>query len=429
MDEWKNFVTAQFLQSHWKVLPAELLGFIHNGLPVYRQTGILIDAAELLPEKTLLDITKELALRAARDLEARKSRSFITLGNIPSSFDPRDFKNTIITKTPSPSCPATTETLSDIHSEAKCVFEKLRKRKDKQTLTDLNTFLFKREETNQFAKLHRLQLIAETPHEHETTKQSPMSGESCVQGIKDYETFIGSLQISSVSDTEIKIRGGGKNAKTYCMKDLGFQKEKSQAWKAFITLLNSKDHRYLVGKARGAKRERKKSYDIRQKVLVEINKKFVSFFNNTYQLRLSEKFRVYELIPEKNEAPGTYRFKFKIESKSDADLERFNELQKEQLLQKIEEFSEKFKKLSARGTEGAEAEAEQIKGQLYSAVEIALKKEWLTQNRAAHYLNPQTDDLPPVQHLKKIKGVWKSDINDSSSDDYPIDQEESIQED
>ena len=142
MDELKNFVSAQFLQSHWKILPAELLDFIHSGLPAYRQTGLNVEASELLPAKTLSDITKELALRAARDSEARKCRSFITLANIPSSFAPRDFRSTIIPKVPSTPPPATTGTLSGIHTEAKRVFEKLRKRKDNQTLTDLNTFLF-----------------------------------------------------------------------------------------------------------------------------------------------------------------------------------------------------------------------------------------------------------------------------------------------
>jgi len=191
MDECKNFVTANYLQSHWKILPAELLDFIHSGLPAYRQTGIVIEAAELSPEKTLSDITKELALRAARDSEARKCRSFITLTKIPNSF-----------RRPTPP-PATTETLSDIHTEAQRVFEKLRSRKDNQTLTDLNTFLFKREEINKYAKLHELKLIDEAeapPQDSKTTAQPPMSAKSCVPE----------------------------------MEDLGFTKEKSKTWNELI---------------------------------------------------------------------------------------------------------------------------------------------------------------------------------------------------
>jgi len=112
MDERRNFVTAQQLQSHWKILPAELLDFIHSGLPAYQQTGIVIEVEELLPEKTLFDITKELLLRAVKNIEAEKCRRFITLANIPSSFHPRDFKGAIGIVPPNLS--DTTETLGGV---------------------------------------------------------------------------------------------------------------------------------------------------------------------------------------------------------------------------------------------------------------------------------------------------------------------------
>ena len=246
--------------------------------------------------------------------------------------------------------------------------------------------------------------------------------------IQDPESLIRSLQVSYVSDTEIRIRWGGKNAKTYDMKNLGFTKEKSKTWKAFITILNSKDHHYHVGKAHGAKRERKTSYDVGQKVLVEINKKLVSFFNNTYQLQLTEKYKVYELIPEKKEAPGTYRFKFQIINNNNADTEGFEELSETELLPKIEELSDQLKILSKRGDEEAEGQTYKIKDQLNAAVEIACKNGWLTQNRAWSYLSPKAD-VPFVKYSKKIKGVWKSDINESPPYEPSIEDEDPNQED
>lgn len=429
MNELRNFVTAQHIQSYWNILPSELLDFIHSGLPVYRQTGIVIEAKELLPEKTVFDIKKELALRAARDYEARRCRSVITLAHIPSSFHSTDIKGIIPIAPPKPL--ATTGAMIDIDAEANRVFKKLKKQKDNQTITDLNTFLFKREEINKYAQLNQLKLIDEArvpPQDSKTTMQPPMSIESCLPQVVDCERFIRSLQISYVSDTEIKIRGGGKNAKTYGMKDLGFQKETSQAWKAFITLLNSKYHCYLVGKARGAKGQRKKSYDIRQKILVEINKKFVSFFNNIYLLRLSEKYKVYELIPKQNEAPGTYRFKFQITNSRNAGVKGFEELSRDELLQQIEELSEKYRLFSKRGDEESETLTYKIKDQLNAAIENACRNDWLTHNRAWSYLSPEAD-VPFVKYPSKIKGVWKSDSNDSSPVEHPIDDEESSQED
>ena len=56
--EWRNYVTAEQLQSHWKILHVKLLNFINSGLPAYRQTVIAIDAAALLPMRFLDDIKK-----------------------------------------------------------------------------------------------------------------------------------------------------------------------------------------------------------------------------------------------------------------------------------------------------------------------------------------------------------------------------------
>jgi uncharacterized protein YxjI len=207
------------------------------------------------------------------------------------------------------------------------------------------------------------------------------------------ENFIRDLQVSYVSDTEISIRGGGKNAKTYEMKELGFKKVNSKSWNAFRNILNSKDYTYYVGEARGAKRERKKAYDAAQKVLVEINKKLVPFLNKTYQLQLPEKYRVYELIPEKTEVPGTYRFKFKIKKHGEVNTEGFKELSQGNLISEIENLSKQYELLLNSGAEEAEAQIYKIKDKLNAAVVIACKKGGMPRHRAEAYLNPKTDNF------------------------------------
>jgi hypothetical protein len=104
-------------------------------------------------------------------------------------------------------------------------------------------------------------------------------------------------------------------------------------------------------------------------------------------------------------------------------------LPKDQLLQKIEDLSDEFKKLSKRGSKEAETQVEGIKSNLYSAVEIALQNEWLTKNRVAYYINEHSEDSSHDVYPQKIKGRWINDINDSSPDEHPIDDEESSQED
>jgi len=218
------------------------------------------------------------------------------------------------------------------------------------------------------------------------------NGEATQTSAQDhYDSFIRSLKVCYVSDTEISIKGGGKNAKIYEKKELGFKKNNSKTWVAFIQILTSQDHFYRVGKARGAKKERKQSYDVGQKTLFEISRKMVSFFNKTYQIQLLEKYKVYELVPRKQEKPGTYRFKFQITKDGNADREGLEELSRGQLLSKIETLSEQCKMLCYRGDEEGEAKVKKIQNQLDSAIIIASKKGWLEKNRAGGYLNPQDD--------------------------------------
>lgn len=211
---------------------------------------------------------------------------------------------------------------------------------------------------------------------------------------QDRETLMQSIQMSYVSDEEIRIKVGDKNAKIYNKKELGFIKEQSKAWKALIGILNSSDHYYHVGIARGAGGGRKNTYDTAQKRLVEINKKLVTFLNNTFETQLPKSFKLYELVPEKREAPGTYRFKFRILSNEDDNLKRFEELTQKELLSKIKTLSRQRRKLSGIGGEEAEARTSKIKDQLYAALVIAHKKEWIKPNRARNLLDPQDDPLP-----------------------------------
>lgn len=378
MDKWNNFVTAQYLQSHWKILPAELLDFINTGLPVYRQTGIIIEAEELLPEKTLSDITKELVLRALMDSEAKKSRSFITLANIPSSFHPRDFKNTKITIAPSTPFPAATETLSDINGKAKRVFEKLRKQKDNQTLANLNTFLFKRDDINQFAKLHELKLIDEDKAPQENATE-----------VKDSDGFIRSLQVSFVSDTEIKIKAENKKSKTYSNEYLGFNRENTKEWGTLIQILQSKDHIYHVGKAYGMGKIRNKKYDANRSMLRVISKKLISFLNVTHRQKLPGNFQIFEII--KSEKSGTYGPKFTI-SNLNTENAHYDNYPKDELIEEIEKLCKQRDALTDRGDKDSENKLLKIINKLQDAITTAVIKEWIPQHRATSYLNPSIED-------------------------------------
>lgn len=184
----------------------------------------------------------------------------------------------------------------------------------------------------------------------------------------DGDTFIRSLRIYYVTDQEIKIGTGG-NPKVYTRKALGFEKA-SNAWRELLEILKSSHHLYYTGKAHGACRQRKTTYDARQKTLRLINDKILSFLNNTYPIRLSKEFKIYE--HPVSERPGTYKFKFIIINNAEEEqTAAYDQCSRSELLKIIEDLS------LNHGD----------KNSLELAVSIAQEKKWLGEHRAKSYLN------------------------------------------
>ena len=182
--------------------------------------------------------------------------------------------------------------------------------------------------------------------------------EGIAQDTDKWEALLRSIEFSIVSDEEIKVRGGGKKAKVYTMKELGFKKPTSQMSNTFIKILRSKDHRYHVGVAHGAGKQRNRAYDVNQKRLSNINERLTAFFKQTYGWDLPQDFKVFELM--KGERSGTYGFKFKICREVNVDEAGLNSLPKDNLLELIEKLSLEKGNLSTRGDESSETNRSKI---------------------------------------------------------------------
>lgn len=206
------------------------------------------------------------------------------------------------------------------------------------------------------------------------------------------EEFIQTMEVTFVSDTEIKIKVGKNKARIFDQQTLGFKKANSKIWQVFIKIIRGPEHTYHVGKSRGANRARKNSYDVGQKYLDQINDKICTFLNKTYQeAQLPKTFKVHELIPQKKEAPGTYRFKFKITDDIALNKGRYDNLSKVDLIADIEELSKKVKELSECYGKDKEIETEELSRELQTKVVLALEKKWIGPNQANGYLNPPSD--------------------------------------
>jgi hypothetical protein len=184
-------------------------------------------------------------------------------------------------------------------------------------ITDENGFYFSISDVEALEKISGMSLhIKEKADDLTSTISLPAS---TIKTEKDSESFICSLQLSFVSDTEIRIKAGDKKSKTYSYKDLGFDREDTKEWLTLIKILKSEDNLHYIGKAHGtgstaveiggkvskvANKVRRKEYDAAHKILRSISKKFVSLLNETHKLQLPDKFHIFELI--KNDCPGTY---------------------------------------------------------------------------------------------------------------------------
>jgi hypothetical protein len=235
----------------------------------------------------------------------------------------------------------------------------------------LDKLIFKAEDINHYEAENNIHHI--TPKDSDTP--SPAAKAQPAETID-----IESLSMTYISDNEIKIRHS-KATKIYDKKQLGFKKQgNSKIWNEFVKALESKDHFYYVGKSKTA------SYELAQKNLKDINEKLISFFNKEYPFKLPNNFKLYENV--KSEKPGTYKFKFAINNPSDIN-NKYDNLSKDDLISKIEKLSEQFSEYEKNGND---KEADKTNIELSAAVETAMNKGFIGNNRAKGYLFPNRID-------------------------------------
>jgi len=137
----------------------------------------------------------------------------------------------------------------------------------------------------------------------------------------DPETFIRSLQISYLDDTEVTILCKGKR-KNYNCDSIGFRDSKTDEWKTFLEILKAvdneyRDHTYRLGPAYYTDKETQQKarvgkYDSKLKLLQEISKKLLLFLAKQYNIGFPTRFKLYER--KHTEGSGVYCFKFRIPS-------------------------------------------------------------------------------------------------------------------
>lgn len=315
--------------------------------------------------------------------------------------------------------PATRE--SHLIAEARAAYEervnelddRMRKKVDrairemKEYIFDnIYDFLFDNDEVIRFEHQHGLNVHGNKSTDlpqPETGQESILNGKNIQvpEWQTDPEQFIRTLFVFYENNEEIKIKAAGQPTKIYSHALLGFNRPNTKTWQALLEILQSRDHLYHLGAARGACKVRTKSYDANRKTLLAINEKFVSFLNKTYKQQLPDGFQIFERL--KNGPAGTYKLKFTI---SDFSTEYANHgaLSKSELIERIEKLSERKSDLKKAGDESSEKALLKIEDELNAAVVMAMTKKWLERNRANSYLNPRCESIYP-----DVESVYKKD--------------------
>ena len=267
---------------------------------------------------------------------------------------------------------------------------------------DLNLLLNSYFHKDEVSKISGTTNVMETHSEDEPTPEesagqiTPLAeikpGQQITPNIADAEAFIKKVAISYISDTDVSIKAGGKEAKIFSCENIGF-KQSEKTWLMFIKVLQDSDHKYHVGIYSQDKNPIKnRNYNSLMKRPVNFSKKFVSFLNETYKTALPEDLNVFKNIKGRERA-GTYEPKFLIINKLDiANHEDIKKMSKEEVLKKIQTLADQ------RQREKDKSLKENLLWEIGKCAEHAKKRDWITEKQLQEMIsNPDeaisSDDL------------------------------------
>ncbi len=200
---------------------------------------------------------------------------------------------------------------------------------------------------------------------------------------KSAEDFVRNLRVSYESDHEITIKIPLKKEKVFSSDDLGFKD--NEVWKAFIYTIKEPPHIYEIGPAhtiKGRKKERISQYETKRGRLRSINKKLINIFNNEYQAKLPEDYKMYELCKE--EGAGKYKFKFQV-SRDDGIEEdyysTYEEYTEDQLINEVKKLHKKYSATNDTVT----------MEKFTVALKVAMEKDFMSDDEVNKMVNPDAN--------------------------------------
>ncbi len=395
-----RWYTGQRIVTDCGIESFELFDLMKKGLQAYTHTGKRVVDSDSLPKG------KRLSLEQVERYQRSKQKASVLGGPGTTSRPRSEYEIKGIAKriydaqsmeilNPPEDCKIMSFTLSSNDKEAA------------NAISKVLSFKFKYDDIVKFKHECRQAHIVAPQETHtepaDPKNQSEIGGRKEANEIKDYESFIRSLQVSYVSDTEVSIKVGDNKAKNYTCKEMGF-KSAENGWKLLMEVLKDGNNLFYVGSYSKDKiPEKIKYYNQRQKWIAYFTKKFITFINREYGTRISGKTNLFENQKKKNR-DGLYKPTFQIAAKDADHSPGIENMSRQSLLKEIETLA------MNRRREKDQVVCEDFLFRIGKLAEHASKCGWISEEQLRKMISLPDEEVAPNDAMSLVDE--RAEIND-----------------
>jgi hypothetical protein len=211
------------------------------------------------------------------------------------------------------------------------------------------------------------------------------------------------VSISYLSDTEVSIKVGDKEAKNYTCEKMGF-KSSENGWKLLMEVLKDRNHLFDAGTySKDRISEKNKRYNQRQKWIPQFTKKFITFLNSECPVRIPYKTKLLE-NQKKKDRDGLYKPTFQVASNDTIHNTDIKKMSKEAVLKKIKTLANDRKQ-----EKNAEV-GDSLLLDIGRYVQHAAKNGWMTNEQARKMISLPDEDVASDDVMSLVD--QRDDIND-----------------
>ena len=183
---------------------------------------------------------------------------------------------------------------------------------------------------------------------------SKQNSEFSPETLAKLEEKVGQTKVVFENDSTILLELPGKPAVEYNCRQMGFRSQETKTWKMLIDIISSAPHTFNFGVAYiypdGSKKNRQKckDYDAKWKLLDELNKKLLMFFQKEFGWSFPEGYKLYKDDPTGKNGDKSFKFTVRLSSSEDMEFllddieKRFLSYDESDLVKEVQNLNNDF---------------------------------------------------------------------------------------